>query len=151
MSLHLRKELITACRSYVEERMTRITASIGDLQEALKLETKCSMGDKYETGRAMLHLEFEKLSSQLDQLNRLKKTLTLLGEKAPGNKVAFGSLVRTSKANYFLAIPAGQIMIGKENFFAVGTNSPIAQLLLGKKQGERFRFNGAENEILEVC
>lgn len=150
MSLHLRQELIAACHRYVEERVSRIKAGIDDLQDALKLETKCSMGDKYETGRAMLHLEFEKLSSQLEQLNRLKKTLTFVGEKAPGETVAFGSVVRTSKANYFLAIPAGEILIGQEKFFAVGANSPIAQLMQGKKEGEDFRFNASDTKILNI-
>lgn len=150
MAQHLRQQLISACHSYVEQRIGRIKSAIDDLQDALKLETKCSVGDKYETGRAMLHLEFEKLSSQLEQLNRLKKNLTFVGEKAPGETVAFGSVVRTSKANYFLAIPAGEITFEQEKFFAVGANSPIAQLMLGKREGEIFRFNGSDTKILKV-
>lgn len=150
MTQEIRPKLLSACSYYVEERIGRIRAAIDDLEDALKLETKCSMGDKYETGRAMLHLEFEKLAAQLEQLQRLKKTLTFISEKAPSNEVTFGSMVFTSKANYFLAIPAGEINLEGISFFAVGANSPIAKAMMGKKKGETFFFNGTESEILET-
>lgn len=150
MTEEIRPKLLSACRGYVEERISRIRTAIDDLEGALKLETKCSMGDKYETGRAMLHLEFEKLAAQLEQLQRLKKTLTLITEKVPSQEVTFGSVVYTSKVNYFLAIPAGEIKLEDNRFFAVGANSPIAKAIMTKRKGEKFFFNGTENEILEV-
>lgn len=151
MEITLKEKLINACNSYVKVRTNRILSEINDLNEALKLETKCSMGDKYETGRAMLHLEFEKLSGQLEQFQKMKKTLTLINIKPSTGKAEFGSVVKTTSANYFIAIPAGEILIGEEKFYAIGAGSPIAQLLLGKKEGEHFSFNGSGNKILEVC
>lgn len=150
MTEEIRPKLISACSNHVEERIGRIRAAIDDLQDALKLETKCSMGDKYETSRAMLHLEFEKLAAQLEQLQRLKKTLTFISEKVPSKEVTFGSVVLTSKVNYFLAIPAGEIKLEESKFFAVGANSPIAKAMIGRKEGEAFIFNGTENKITEV-
>src|SRR5690606_5983425 len=81
-----KQELIAACSRYVEERIDRIRKAIADQEDALKLETKCSMGDKYETGRAMLHLEFEKLSGQMEQYGQLKKTISLL-DRTPVSEV----------------------------------------------------------------
>lgn len=150
MRSELKQKLVAACRDYVEERIKRIHTAIADLGDALKLETKCSMGDKYETGRAMLHLEFEKLSGQLEQYSRLKKTLTLVKEKQDSGKVDFGSVVNTSKVNYFISIPAGEVEIDGEKFYAVGAGSPIAQAMIGKTEGEDFTFNGTRNKILEV-
>lgn len=145
-----RKTLIDACSRYIELRITRITTSIGDLEGALKLETKCTAGDKYETGRAMLHLEFEKLSHQLEQYKRLEKTLAMVHPVSKQQSVSFGSVVKTTKANYFLAIPAGEIEVEGEVYFAIGTGSPIAQALLSKTVGETFRFNGRSGEITEL-
>lgn len=121
--------------------------SISDLENALKLETKCSAGDKYETGRAMLHLEFEKYSIQLEQYRRLKRTLKGLNAGSRHLTVGFGSVVQTSKANYFIAIPAGEIQLENEVYFAVGTSAPIAKELLGKNVGETFQLNGSSGEI----
>ena len=150
MTSELKQKLKRAAANYVEERIQRIHTAIADLEDALKLETKCSMGDKYETGRAMLHLEFEKLSGQLEQYNRLKKTLTLIKEKKVSEKVDFGSIVKTSKVNYFISIPAGEIEAEGEKFYAIGAASPIAQVLLRKKEGDDFQFNGTTNTIQKV-
>lgn len=143
----LKSQLIIGCRKYVEDRITRILTGIADLEAALKMETKCTVGDKYETGRAMVTLEFEKLSSQLDQFKRLKETLSLIDSEQNSDKIAFGSIVNTTAANYFISVPAGEILVGNEKYFAVGVNSPVAQAVLGKKEGESFILNAKENKI----
>ncbi len=150
MDLEIKQKLKAAAGIYVEERIQKIHTAITDLEEALKLETKCSMGDKYETGRAMLHLEFEKLSGQLEQLSRLKKTLTFIKEKQQCDKVEFGSVVKTAKANYFISIPAGEIEVAGTKFFAIGAGSPVARAMLGKIEGDSFTFNGITNEIVKI-
>ncbi len=150
MNSELKQKLKKAAGNYVEDRINRIHTAIADLEDALKLETKCSMGDKYETGRAMLHLEFEKLSAQLEQYSRLKKTLTFIKEKQASEKVEFGSVVNTEKVNYFIAIPAGEMEVDGEKFFAIGAGSPVAQAMTGKSAGDEFTFNGIKNKILKI-
>ena len=150
MTSDKKQELITASQRYVEERIDRIRQAIADLEDALKLETKCSVGDKYETGRAMLHLEFEKLSGQLEQYAQLKKTVDLIQKVQPSGEVAFGSVVETTGANYILAIPAGKLVVQEKEYFAVGVASPIAKLLLGKKRGDSFSFNGTDATIIDI-
>lgn len=145
----LKKALIEKAKVYVEERISRLHAAIADLEAALKLETKCSMGDKYETGRAMLHLEFEKLSLQLEQYGKLKKTLNSI-PAATITKAGFGSVVKTTAANYFIAIPAGELLVEQEKFYAVGVNSPVARALLQKSAGEDFLLNEKACKILSV-
>ena len=150
MISELKQQLKSAAEIYVEDRIKKIHIAIADLEEALKLETKCSMGDKYETGRAMLHLEFEKLSGQLEQLNRLKKTVSLINEQQNSKKVEFGSMVKTAKINYFISIPAGEIETGGDKFYAIGAGSPIAQAMMGMREGESFVFNEKSNTVLSV-
>lgn len=150
MSREIKTNLITACEAFVLERIARLEAAIADLEEALKLETKCSMGDKYETGRAMLHLEFEKLSAQYEEYSKLRKTLRLIDASRSHGEVGFGSVVYTQKANYFLSIPAGELQLEREKFYAVGKNAPIAQALKGLKEGDEVVFNHNSMKILKV-
>ena len=150
MEIGLKKQLFEACQVYVELRLQRLNSAIADLEEALKLETKCSMGDKYETGRAMLHLEFEKLSAQHEETQKLKKTLSLCSPQKMHQEVGFGSVVKTDVANYFIAIPAGELVVEQEKFYAVGATAPVAKILFGKKAGEKVIFNGKELKLLEI-
>lgn len=144
-----KEKLIAEAREYVEERSSRVQSAIDDLQAALKLETKGSMGDKYETGRAMLHLEYEKLSGQMEQYRRLKKTINSI---PPGKqeKAGFGSLVKTTAANYFIAIPAGEMEADSQKYFAVGVGSPVALAILYKEENDEFILNGNTHKILEI-
>lgn len=147
----IKEKLIEACAAYVEKKIETVQHVIDDLEAALKLETKCSMGDKYETERAMLHLEFEKVANQAEGFKRLKRTLKEIPAAGSTQNVAgFGSIVKTTVANYFIAIPAGEISVGNEKYYAVGVGAPIAQIFIGKNKGSSVTFNGRELQIEEI-
>jgi transcription elongation GreA/GreB family factor len=146
----VKRTLIAACMDYVEARIGRFNATMKELEEALKPESRSCMGDKYETSRAMLHLEFEKVSGQVEQFNNLRRTASLIEKQPVLKKAGFGSAVQTTGANYFIAIPAGEIKAGGESYFAVGIHSPVAQQLLGKAVGEDFSINGRTMQITKI-
>lgn len=150
MSSPIKKELIEACETYVEVKLQSLQKAIDDLEAALKLETKCSMGDKYETGRAMLHLEFEKLAGQYQEFKKLRKTVGMIPAGRIQTTVSFGSVVKTSQTNYFIAIPAGEIVVKGEKYYAVGANAPIAKILVSKSAGDTVPFNGRDMKIEQV-
>ena len=147
---NIKNQLTAACVDYVDSRIGRFNHTMKELEDALKPESRSCMGDKYETSRALLHLEFEKISGQVEQFNSLRKTASLIGSQPPNQYIGFGSLVSTKAANYFISIPAGEIDADGEKFYAVGINSPVAQKLLGKKAGDEFEINGTSFKITEV-
>ncbi len=123
---------------------------MADLEESLESESKSSAGDKYETGREMINLEIEKLQGQLKEFKKLQETLSIARRAFTFEVVQLGSYVKTTGANYFIAIPAGEITVEDEKFYAIGANSPVAQALLGKKSGEEFDFNGIKRRINSI-
>lgn len=135
---------------YVDARIARFNATMHELEEALKPESRSCMGDKYETSRAMLHLEFEKLAGQVEQFNGLRRTVSLIDPNIETGIIGFGSIVKTTLANYFISVPAGEIPAKAEKFFAVGINSPVAVSLLGKRMGDDFTVNGRSGRIISV-
>ncbi|GAA4310616.1 hypothetical protein GCM10023115_34090 [Pontixanthobacter gangjinensis] len=150
MGVELRQNLIVACWEYLQTRVEVVKKSMEGLKEDLENESKSSAGDKYETGREMINIEWNKLSVQLNEYDRLGNILNRIEEYKPNGNVVLGSTVVTNVAKYFISIPAGEINTGKDKFYAVGIKSPIAQVLLGKKAGEKAKFNGREFEILEI-
>lgn len=150
MNTAIKQQLIDACTAYVNEKLKTSQDVISDVEAALKQDTKCSMGDKYETERAMLHLEFEKVAGQHTAFQKLRQTLRMLPATKTTGSIAFGAVVKTSAANYFISIPAGKLMVNGEEFYAIGVGAPIAQALLGKKAGESALFGGKEIYIQEI-
>ncbi|MRI01238.1 3-oxoacyl-ACP synthase [Kriegella sp. EG-1] len=138
------------CQSFVKQRLSRIQNNITSIQEALTSETKSSAGDKHETGRAMLQLEREKLGQQLAEAEKMKHTLAKVDISKSTEFVQLGSLVITSKANYFLAISAGEFKNEEVSAFCISIQTPIGQLLLGKAKDDVILFNGTEIIIAEI-
>ena len=124
--------------------------TISDIQNSLQSETKSSAGDKHETGRAMLQLEMEKTSTQLNALNQLKLTLNKIDISGNSKMARLGSLVVTSCGNYFLSVSAGKMEISKQVYFAVSLSSPIGKLLLGREKDDQLNFNGKRIKVLNI-
>jgi len=146
----MREKLLAKCADYVEERVSRLQSSIKDLEHDLGNETKSSAGDKYETSREMMNTEINKLQNQLQSFKKLKEVLAVIENRKASTTVQLGSIVKTSAANYFISIPVGEIMVEEEKFYAIGLNSPIGKLLLGKQDGEKFIFQQKEFSIKKI-
>ena len=145
-----KEHLYTMCEEYVESRIQRILKSLKSIEEDMENEGKSSAGDKYETSREMMSEEWNKLSNQLKEFKQQKDTLKLAKNREDSKRAQLGCLVKTSASNYFISIPAGKMELDQEVFYAVGANSPVARLLMGKTEGEEFEFNGIKNKILRV-
>ena len=135
----IKHKLLDACTEYVQLRAQTIDEIISSNQKALSSETKSSAGDKHETGRAMLQLEMEKAGQQLASINQMKMVLAKINLDA-STSAKLGSLIITDKANYFLAISAGEIKIESIIYYAISPSSPIGNLLLGKQTGDIVNF-----------
>lgn len=145
MSDHDLKILLKSkCQEYVDDRVFRIRSVIKNLEEALSSETKNTAGDKHETGRAMLQLEREKAGGQLAEVEKLQIALHKVETSKKYDTVSLGSVVKCTTANYYISISAGSIVHNSEVFFAIAPNTPIGQLLLGKRQGDRISFKDSD-------
>lgn len=145
-----KKALFESCNQLVNERVQMAEDGLKQAQAAANNETKSSAGDKYETGRAMMHLEKEKLSIQLSEAIKMRKALLLINPAKASIKGELGSIVKTSTANYYLAISAGALHVGAETYFAISPVSPIGQLLIGKEEGDKIEFGGKQSEIIAI-
>jgi len=146
----MKDKLYNFCTSYVNDRIARIQKNISGIQESLISETKSSAGDKHETGRAMLQLEREKLGNQLAEAEKMKKLLSKVNIKNKYIIAGLGSLVYTTKSNYFIGISAGEFKNKENQAYCISPHTPIGKLLAGKKAGEIVVFNGQEIVINRV-
>ncbi|MCM8569717.1 transcription elongation factor [Gramella jeungdoensis] len=145
-----RSELIKACRDFLQKKTDVVLKAMNGLKEDLDNESKSSAGDKYETGREMINIEWNKLSNQLNEYEKQVKVLNRIEDHKASGRIVLGSIVNTEIASYFISIPAGEISIGNEKFYAVGIQAPVAQKLLGKEAGEHFEMNAKKIRINSV-
>jgi transcription elongation GreA/GreB family factor len=146
----MKEELYKKCESYLEEKIARISNSILDLEVALTNESKSSAGDKFETGREMINIEIQKLSTQLQQFQQLQVTLEVAKRNKKPTPIRLGSMVEATNATYFICIPIGEVILGDKKVYVIGAGSPIAQALIGKAEGDTFNFNAVSGTIISI-
>jgi hypothetical protein len=146
----LKQQLYHACQRHIDGRVDTLTELLRSFQEAANEETKSSAGDKYETGRAMAHLEIEKLQNQLADAQRMKSDLSRVSPLEKSEIIRLGSLVFTSHGNFFIAVNAGEHQVGEQRFFVVSSAAPLAQKMLGLKSGDQFTLNNRVFHIQHV-
>lgn len=150
MSIALKKKLYECCKSFIQEKVDRSQKAIQDIQNVANQETKSSAGDKYETGRAMMHLEKDKHSAQLAETLKLKQTLHLVNPDTNSELVGLGSLVYTSIGKFYIAISAEKYTVDQQEIHCISLASPIGQALSGHSMGAELNFRNNTIKITAV-
>ena len=146
----IKKILFTHCKADLEKKIEILELQKKSLQKDLTSEIKSSVGDKHETGRAMIQLELEKLGNQIHKIELNYQRLNTIKDFKTSSIVSLGSIIFTNKANYFLAVAADSCKINSKVFYCISSQSPIGKLLIGKKINQSIRFNDIESIILEI-
>ena len=130
--------------------MTLAKGEMDALSLALMEETKSSAGDKYETGRAMINLEKEKVEENLLELVKKRVAISAIDPLKVTRKVMNGSLVETRTGIFFISTSLGKLEIDGNIVFAISPVSPIAQVMLDLTSGDSFEFNGKKDSIVSL-
>lgn len=146
----IKEALFNHCKASLKKRMNVLEHQKKSLQSDLTLETKSSAGDKYETGRAMIQLEREKLGNQIKEIELKYQKLNSVKEHKISISVRLGSVVFTDNANYYISIATDFCEIDSKLYYCISTQSPIGKLLIGKKTNDCIQYNGVKSEILEI-
>jgi len=146
----IKQQLHLKCQELLQNRLRVLEKSMNDIYNNLESETKSTAGDKHETGRAMLHLEREKLGHQLAIINNQLQVFNKINLEAQISRVVLGSLVYTTQANYFISVSMGELKAGKIRAYAISPMSPVGQALMLKAVDETVFYNNQEIKILKI-
>lgn len=146
----LKEQLFHHCVNILTERIEQAATAMQEAQNSANSETKSSAGDKYETGRAMAHLDKERHTrlhaAALDALTRLQR----LRPDGVMMEIELGALVETNLGWYYLTVGIGEVEIENIVVQVISPESPIGTLLLELEVGDVDDFRGREIEILSV-
>jgi transcription elongation GreA/GreB family factor len=146
----IKQQLHLKCQELLQNRLRVVEKSMNDIYNNLETETKSTAGDKHETGRAMLHLEREKLGHQLAIINNQLQVFNKINLEAQISRVVLGSLVYTTQANYFISVSMGELKAGKIRAYAISPMSPVGQALMLKAVDETVFYNNQKIKILKI-
>jgi len=119
--------------------------------ESILEEEKNSAGDKYETSRETMTQDLNSLEKQIKQGKMdLEELYRLQAIKDTPPTVQEGALVQLGTDWFLLAVSIGQVKVGDKQVFLLSKNSPLGDLLVGKKKNEAIQFRGKPQTITEI-
>ena len=142
--------LFKHCEITLKKKLNTFYNQKKELKQALNSESKSSAGDKHEIGRAMIHLEMEKLGNLIAEAEQNFKKLQSIKNYNNNEVIGLGSAVLTDKANYYISIAADIYKINSKMFYCISPKSPIGRLLLGKKLDDKIEFNNQVIKIIKI-
>ncbi len=137
-----KEKILQRCKEITLNKRDELNKIIDSQKRSLEGETKSSAGDKHETGRAMIQLEMEKSGQQYLHIQNELNTLSRIKFDDTNDVIRLGTVIRTKKVDYFIAISLGKIAIDDHTFFAISPTSPLGRLFIGKQSGDAITFNG---------
>lgn len=151
--MNLKTKIVAHLKSLLDERMEASMKAMQAAQESANDQSKSSAGDKYETSRSMGQLDRNMHARQYEQARQERTILERLEgmpEQSTYERVALGTLVKTTAGYFYIAVSAGAIMVDKNTILAVSAASPIGQALIGKQVKDTFLFQGKKKSIQEI-
>lgn len=148
--IEVKNSLKEACYTIFEQRISTVKSAIHEAQQAANAEEKSSAGDKYETSRAMGHLEKDMHARQLSEHLKELASLHAVNVNILYTTPSTGALVQCRRISFFIASGLGKQSVDGNNIIFVSPHAPLAKSLFLKTKGENFIFNGLEDTIVDI-
>lgn len=142
--------LLQEANTHFSTKLKALDTHIRTVQDAANQESKSSVGDKYETGRAMAQNEVFQLKTQYEALRQEVEKLLYLPDTKATPFTTSGSLVKTKKGWFLVGAALGKFMFAGKSIYLISLDSPLGTALHKKKKGEEFEVNALKDEILEL-
>lgn len=138
------------CVEMLEARISSCRIAIGNAQRASNEEEKSSAGDKFETSRAMNHLEIEMFGKQLQSNLTELAALQSINLETLHAAITPGSYIVCQSFDVFIAAGLGKTKINDRTLYLISQEAPLYNLLRNKIPGDMFNLNNTEVEIFEI-
>lgn len=146
-----KETVLEAMESLLVQQLKEVEDQLQSIAESKAQETKSSAGDKFETARAMMQREEEKLNGQYLRIRQQLDQLKVFSQQSNhSDSVQVGRLVICDQASFFIGLPVGKIAVESDFVFAVSTDAPLGKLLIGKRIGESVQLGNNSYSILSI-
>ena len=136
-----KQDVWLAAKLLQETRLLETEDAIKKVRESGNNESKSSMGDKYETGRAMSQLAKEMSAKQVFENKQELGLLQKLENIITNNTIVQGSIILANDKIFYIAVGLGVINFNGISVTVLSPKAPLAKLMLGKKAKDQFELN----------
>ena len=122
-----KNEILIHCKQVLTEKVHSFKDKLNELVSDAENDSKSSAGDKHETSRAMMQIEYEKISRLLKEMQRQKNDLEKVDIDSVSGKIKNGSIIKTNNGYLFLGAAVGKIEVDGIPVMSITPGSPIGR------------------------
>ena len=147
----MREIILKHLMGHVDKDLEEAKARMASLKESLGAESKSSAGDKHETGRAMIHLEQERVQETVGRLEHMRGVLVQRAMQGKAiQRVSPGALVETTGPWVLVGVPLGKVQLPDALVLCVGVEAPLAQQWHGAQPGDQVVLGSQQLTIQAI-
>jgi transcription elongation GreA/GreB family factor len=144
-------KIYQAAINQLKDKEDLLTTERKNIIESILEDEKSSAGDKYETGRETMTQDLNTIEGQIKQgKSDLEELYRLHTIKETPSSVQEGALVKLGQDWFLIAVSIGALKVGDSKVFLMSKNSPLGELLIGKKHKDQVSFRGKVLSIEEL-
>ncbi len=135
----------------LKDKETLLSTERKNIIESILEDEKSSAGDKFETGRETMTQDLNTIEGQIKHgKNNLEELYRLQTIKDTPPSVQEGTLIKLGADWFLIAVSIGAVQVEDTKVFLMSKNSPLAELLIGKKKQDQVNFRGKMLRIEEL-
>ena len=147
----MREIILKHLMGHVDKDLEEAKARMASLKESLGAESKSSAGDKHETGRAMIHVEQERVQETVGRLEHMRGVLVQRATQGKAiQRVSPGALVETTGPWVLVGVPLGKVQLPDALVLCVGVEAPLAQQWHGAQPGDQVVLGSQQLTIQAI-
>jgi hypothetical protein len=146
-----KEKIKKTCLLLLKERIEHAHTAMQQAQETANNQEKSSVGDKYETARAMSQIERDMNAQQFEKAQLEYAFLESINTNQIHKHVALGCLFELNDIIFFVATGLGSITVSQKSIMVISHKSPLFEQLKMKKVGDVVVFKNEQKKVTNIC
>jgi hypothetical protein len=147
-TVDVKNGLLSECIKLQQQLVDAIKLSMKHAIESANMEP--SAEDNADSFREQCNMDRDMYSLKLRDATLALAGLQKINGDIDTDTVRMGAVVMTDVQNLFISVSLGQVKYEGDTFVAISTQSPLYQVMEGKRRGESFEFRGRKFNILDI-
>lgn len=148
--MNFKQKVYQQFQEAISNKIVMLQQQLSDLKFSTANETKSTVGDKYETTRALLQSEQDLVRKKIQEALEQQALLCQIDIEISDTAIRNGSLVKTNHGWFFISIALGKITAEDITIMAVSPASPLGKLLIGQPTGKMVIIQNKEYQVEKI-
>lgn len=145
-----KKKVLEYCLHRQEEQIASLKDAMEGAMESA-LSERSGSEDNQDSFREQMQHERNMYAKKLSESTEMLAVFQRINPSATFQQAGQGAMVHTDKQIFLIAGSLGKVTIDGHDVFVISNQSPIYDVMAGKRKGDSFDFRGHKFTVADVA